>query len=392
MERVGTCWVSVEQFSAQLVRHSGGASAASASRKSINTVVRTRHCWSHSASFVVMDWGSRALRSAAMTGEIQALTGRSSGGLFTAKSPERYSDDRQDLPALRGRGPHLRHLGGGGRLPRRPAGAARRRALLHRHPAAQRHRLAAYGACAQQHAAGRAGALRAHARPRRAVAARHRSRRHRHADGGRAPADGAPGAGPARDSGREKFLERVWAWKAESGGTIINQLKRLGASCDWSRERFTMDEGLSRAVVKVFVQLHQRGADLQGQAAGQLGPEAADRDLRPRSGAGRGARGISGTSAIRWKGDFDPTTLRLHHGRDHAAGDDARRHRGRGASRRRALPRPRRTPRDPAAGRSAHPDRRRRIFRSGEGHRRGQDHAGARLQRFRGRRGATTCR
>ena len=60
-----------------------------------------------------------------------------------------------------------------------------------------------------------------------------------------------------RDMGREKFLERVWAWKAESGGTIVNQLKRLGASCDWSRERFTMDEGLSRAVVKVFVQLYR---------------------------------------------------------------------------------------------------------------------------------------
>jgi valyl-tRNA synthetase len=51
----------------------------------------------------------------------------------------------------------------------------------------------------------------------------------------------------------------VWAWKAESGGTITNQLKRLGASCDWSRERFTMDEGLSRAVLKVFVELHRAG-------------------------------------------------------------------------------------------------------------------------------------
>ncbi|MBO0754533.1 MAG: valine--tRNA ligase [Bradyrhizobiaceae bacterium] len=62
-----------------------------------------------------------------------------------------------------------------------------------------------------------------------------------------------------RELGREKFLERVWAWKAESGGTIINQLKRLGASCDWSRERFTMDEGLSRAVLKVFVELFRAG-------------------------------------------------------------------------------------------------------------------------------------
>ena len=62
-----------------------------------------------------------------------------------------------------------------------------------------------------------------------------------------------------RTIGREKFLEKVWAWKAESGGTIVNQLKRLGASCDWSRERFTMDEGLSRAVLKVFVDLHAKG-------------------------------------------------------------------------------------------------------------------------------------
>jgi valyl-tRNA synthetase len=62
-----------------------------------------------------------------------------------------------------------------------------------------------------------------------------------------------------REMGREKFLQRVWEWKAESGGTIVNQLKRLGASCDWSRERFTMDEGLSRAVLKVFVELHRAG-------------------------------------------------------------------------------------------------------------------------------------
>ena len=59
--------------------------------------------------------------------------------------------------------------------------------------------------------------------------------------------------------GREDFLEKVWEWKGESGGTILNQLKRLGASCDWSRERFTMDEGLSKAVLKVFVALHKQG-------------------------------------------------------------------------------------------------------------------------------------
>ncbi|HEX2137952.1 MAG TPA: valine--tRNA ligase [Microvirga sp.] len=62
-----------------------------------------------------------------------------------------------------------------------------------------------------------------------------------------------------RELGREEFVKRIWAWKEESGGTIVRQLKRLGASCDWSRERFTMDEGLSRAVLKVFVDLYRQG-------------------------------------------------------------------------------------------------------------------------------------
>ncbi len=62
-----------------------------------------------------------------------------------------------------------------------------------------------------------------------------------------------------RDIGRDAFVEKVWKWKAESGGLIVNQLKRLGASCDWSRERFTMDEGLSKAVLKVFVTLYTEG-------------------------------------------------------------------------------------------------------------------------------------
>jgi valyl-tRNA synthetase len=61
-----------------------------------------------------------------------------------------------------------------------------------------------------------------------------------------------------RDLGREAFVDRVWEWKAQSGGAIVNQLRRLGASCDWSRERFTLDEGLSAAVRKVFVTLHRQ--------------------------------------------------------------------------------------------------------------------------------------
>jgi valyl-tRNA synthetase len=65
--------------------------------------------------------------------------------------------------------------------------------------------------------------------------------------------------------GRETFLQRVWEWKARFGGIIINQLKRLGASCDWSRERFTMDEGLSQAVRQVFVSLYNEGLIYRGK-------------------------------------------------------------------------------------------------------------------------------
>ncbi len=64
--------------------------------------------------------------------------------------------------------------------------------------------------------------------------------------------------------GREAFIERVWQWKEKSGGTIIEQLKRLGCSCDWSRERFTMDAGLSRAVREVFVRLYEEGLIYRG--------------------------------------------------------------------------------------------------------------------------------
>jgi valyl-tRNA synthetase len=68
-----------------------------------------------------------------------------------------------------------------------------------------------------------------------------------------------------RAMGRDAFIEKVWEWKDESGGLIFNQLKRLGASCDWSRERFTMDEGLSAAVLEVFVSLYKEGLIYRGK-------------------------------------------------------------------------------------------------------------------------------
>ena len=179
-----------------------------------------------------------------------------------------------------------------------------------------------------------------------------------------------------REMGREAFLKRVWEWKAESGGTIVNQLKRLGASCDWSRERFTMDEGLSKAVLKVFVELVSRRADLQGQAAGQLGPEAADRDFRSRSRAGRGqgpdvALPLSDRGQDLQRGR--PVDIHLH--RHDAAGDHAGRRRGRRAAGRRALQASDRQTGAAAAGQSSDPDHRRRISRSGKGLGRGEDHA-----------------
>jgi valyl-tRNA synthetase len=100
-----------------------------------------------------------------------------------------------------------------------------------------------------------------------------------------------------KDLGRDAFIARVWAWKAQSGGTIVNQLKRLGASCDWSRERFTMDEGLSRAVLKVFVELHKAGLIYRDKRLVNWDPEfqsaVSDLEVEPRehTGSFKWARG-----------------------------------------------------------------------------------------------------
>ena len=66
------------------------------------------------------------------------------------------------------------------------------------------------------------------------------------------------------DIGRDAFLERAWAWKEKYGGIITEQIRRLGASCDWTRERFTLDEGLSRAVREAFVTLYEKGLIYRG--------------------------------------------------------------------------------------------------------------------------------
>ena len=70
--------------------------------------------------------------------------------------------------------------------------------------------------------------------------------------------------------GREGFLKRTWEWKEEYGGRIVSQLKKLGSSADWDRERFTMDEGCSKAVQEVFIRLYEKGLHLQGFPYHQL--------------------------------------------------------------------------------------------------------------------------
>ena len=145
---------------------------------------------------------------------------------------------------------------------------------------------------------GHADPLAPDAGSRRAVAAGHRPRRHRHPDGGRAAAGGR-GQRTAADWAARRSSTRVWQWKAESGGTITRQLRRLGASLDWPRERFTMDEGLSAAVKRDVRHAVRARADLPRPAAGELGPEAADGDLRPGGGEPRDARDRSGICAIR---------------------------------------------------------------------------------------------
>ena len=189
--------------------------------------------------------------------------------------------------------------------------------------------------------------------------------------------------------GREAFLERVWAWKAESGGSIVNQLKRLGASCDWSRERFTMDEGLSKAVVKVFVELYRQGLIYKDKRLVNWDPKllTAISDLEVEQVEVKGhlwhfnyplegetydpenpATFIT-VATTRPETMLGDTAVAVHPENEKL---------GHLIGRHVILP---------LVGRRI-PDRRRRLRRPGEGHGRGEDHAGARLQRLRGRQAA----
>ncbi len=179
--------------------------------------------------------------------------------------------------------------------------------------------------------------------------------------------------------GREAFLERVWRWRDSSGGTIVDQLKRLGVSCDWSRERFTMDDGLSRAVREVFVRLYEKGLIYRDRylinwcprcrtALSDLEVEHADT-----AGAmyhlvypltdGSGTIEVATTRPETMLGD---TAVAVHPDDERYRGGD-------------------RSDRPPARRRPRDPHHRRRVRRSRVRLGRGEDHARARLQRLRDR-------
>ena len=160
------------------------------------------------------------------------------------------------------------------------------------------------------------------------------------------------------DLGREAFVARVWQWRETYGGRILNQLRRLGASCDWSRERFTLDPGLSRAVTEVFVRLYREGLIYRALSADQLVPAMRDGASRPRSRSQGNARQslVHQLSARRRLGRSDRG--------DDAARDDAGRHRRGRPSRRRALQGDARQEDRAAADRTRNPDHRRSRCRS----------------------------
>ena len=181
-----------------------------------------------------------------------------------------------------------------------------------------------------------------------------------------------------RDLGRDKFIEKVWEWKAESGGMIFNQLKRLGASCDWSRERFTMDDGLSKAVIEVFVTLHKQGLVYKDKRLVNWDPKLltaiSDIEVEQQEVDGNlwHFRYPVEGKIFNPEDEFD-----LHYGGHDAPGNHAGRYGCRRSSRRCALHRPDWKAYRPAHRRPAYTGRRRHLLRSGKGNRCGEDHASA---------------
>ena len=115
------------------------------------------------------------------------------------------------------------------------------------------------------------------------------------------------------DLGREKFIEKVWEWKEQSGGNITRQIRRLGSSVDWSRERFTMDDGLSNAVKEVFVRLHEDGLIYRGKRLVNWDPklQTALSDLEVESDKEEAG------SLWHFKYFFEDKSIRTHDGKDH---------------------------------------------------------------------------
>ncbi len=182
------------------------------------------------------------------------------------------------------------------------------------------------------------------------------------------------------DLGREAFIERTWEWLDHYGGVIMGQLRRLGASLDYRRERFTMDERVRRRGAQVLRPPARPRPPVSREPDRELVPALRQRDLRPRGQPSRRER-----HAV-----HDPLPARGRgggraHDRDGAPPDHARRRRRRGASRRRALPPSDRQGGDRARRRAACPDHRRRSCRSRVRHRGGQDHPGARSDGLRHR-------
>ena len=179
------------------------------------------------------------------------------------------------------------------------------------------------------------------------------------------------------DLGREKFVERVWQWKHESGGQITVQMRREGASVDWSREKFTMDEDLSRAVREVFVRLYEEGMIYRGNRIVNWCPQdqtvLSDLEVEKLPQAGK----------LYYLQYPIKNSDRACDRRHYATGNDARRYCRRCESKRRSLPRARGPDSSVAADRSRDSDHCRRVCRSGVWHRRGEDHAGARSKRLR---------